>query len=470
MPVRLAAKMNALGLLQISCVGTDPQTPQSWPLEFNLRPHEQGGAAARGAPAPAPVAPNATTEAQQAARDHIATLFTRPPPKSDRLTANAVLKTLERMIGLPRQEWNAALLRNLWPALNEQIMGRKLSVEHEEAWLTLAGFLLRPGFGFAHDGLRMDELWRLRDAGLCFPGKRSKVQEYILWRRVAGGLTAERQERLLAGELATIRAGKASPELVRLAGSLERLPRETKAELIETFIAQALRLVEAKQHCAPYLAALGLLLNRAPLYAGPETVVVAEFVARAYAAFQDFDWAEPELMECCNLFLRAARVVNDRNLDVPKSLRNQIARKLESAGIASIRTASIKGFTPVGRHRPHDPVWRAAASRPGARRRPKLKTTLASKPWAPGHVHESGSRFGCGSRTRAPAAGEAIDGGFERREIGASSDRRGLRTPTSKITMARCLMSLRMKPVARPQQPSAHSAPNQRQPVAIVIE
>ena len=42
-PVRLAAKMNALGLLQISCVGTDPQTPQSWPLEFNLRPHEHGG-------------------------------------------------------------------------------------------------------------------------------------------------------------------------------------------------------------------------------------------------------------------------------------------------------------------------------------------------------------------------------------------------------------------------------------------
>ena len=340
-PVRLAAKMNALGLLQISCLGTDPQTTQSWPLEFNLRPHERGGAAAK-----VPVAPNAATEARQAARDHIATIFTRPPPKSG-LTANAVLKTLERLIGLPRHEWNAALLRNLWPALNEQTMGRKLSVEHEEAWLTLAGFLLRPGFGFAHDGLRMDELWRLRDAGLCFPGKRSKVQEYILWRRVAGGLTAERQERLLAGELASIRAGKAPPELVRLAGSLERLPRETKAVLIETFIAQALQRVEAKQHCAPHLAALGLLLNRTPLYAGPETVVAAEFVVRAYAAFVDFDWARPELMECCNLFLRAARVVDDRNLDVAKSLRNQIARKLERAGIAPTRTATIRAFTPV---------------------------------------------------------------------------------------------------------------------------
>ena len=119
----------------------------------------------------------------------------------------------------PAEEWNAALLRNLWPALNEQTMGRKLSVEHEEAWLTLAGFLLRPGFGFAHDGLRMDELWQLRDAGLCFPGKRSKVQEYILWRRVAGGLTAERQERLLAGELASSESSEATPVEI-LASSL----------------------------------------------------------------------------------------------------------------------------------------------------------------------------------------------------------------------------------------------------------
>jgi hypothetical protein len=347
-PVRLAAKMNALELLQISCVSIDPLTSQSWPLEFNLRPHEHGSASPRG-PASAPVAANATPGARQAAQIQITTIFTRPPSKTEKLTANAILKHLERIFGLPRHEWNAALLRDLWPTLKERTIGRTLSVEHEESWLTLAGFLLRPGFGFAHDRLRMDELWRLRDAGLRFAGKRAKVQEYILWRRVAGGLTAERQEMLLAGELDSIRAGRASPELIRLAGSLERLPRETKTELIQTFIALVLPRVEAKQHCAPYLAALGLLLNRAPLYAGPETVVVPEFVARAYTAFRDFDWAEPELLELHNLFLRAARVVDDRNLDVPKSLRNQIARKLESTGIAPMRTAAIRAFMPVGR-------------------------------------------------------------------------------------------------------------------------
>ena len=348
-PIRLAAKVNVLGLLQISCESMDPRTPQSWPLEFNLRPHELGSAAARGTPAASPIEANATTEAQRAARDHITTTFSRPSTKADRLTANAILKHLERILGLPRHAWNVAVLRNLWPALNDRTTGRKLSVEHEETWLALAGFLLRPGFGFAHDELRMDQLWQLRAAGLRFLGKRTKVQEYVLWRRVTGGLTAERQERLLAGELDSIRTGRASPELVRLAGSLERLPRETKADLIQTFIVQVLQRVEAKRHCASHLAALGLLLNRAPLYGGPESIVATELVAHAYAVFQDFDWAEPELLELQALFLKAARVVDDRNLDVPKSLRNQIARKLERAGIAPMRTATITGFMPVGR-------------------------------------------------------------------------------------------------------------------------
>jgi molecular chaperone DnaK (HSP70) len=347
-PVRLLAKTNALGLLQISCASRDPKTPQSWPLEFNLRPHEQGGATTSVMPASAPIEPNAAPQARRAARDHVTSVFSRPA-KGSRLTANAILKGLERILGLPRHEWNAALVRNLWPALHERTEGRRLSVEHEEAWLTLAGFLLRPGFGFGRDELRMDELWKLRDAGLCFPSKRSKVQEYILWRRVAGGLTAERQETLLARELVSLRAGRASPELVRLAGSLERLSREIKIDLIQMFISLAQERMETKQHCAPYLTALGLLLNRVPLYGGPGSVVVPDFVARAYSAFHRFDWSEPELLEMHNLFLRAARVVDDRNLDVPKSLRTQIARKLEDAGVAPLRTATLRAFTPIGR-------------------------------------------------------------------------------------------------------------------------
>src|SRR5580700_227881 len=349
-PVRLVARINALGLLQISCVSVDLASQQVWPLEFNI--HGQGSAGVLGGgpagEAPVQIEPNATAGALEMARKQIGTVFV-PAGKTAKVTAGTTLKSLERILGSPKGEWNGPLLRALWPALHDRLDGRRLSVDLEEAWLIVAGFLLRPGFGVVRDDLRIDALWRLHDAGPCFPGRRIKCQEYILWRRVAGGLTRERQIKLLAGELDRICSGKAPAELVRLAGSLELIPHDTKAELIRGFIDVAVALARAKGHCAPYLAALGLLLNRAPLHAGPETVVSPALVEHAYSAFRGFDWAEPELAELKTLFLRAARVIGDRSLDLSMPLRELIARKMENTGVPPQRTAAIRGFIPVGR-------------------------------------------------------------------------------------------------------------------------
>ena len=258
-------------------------------------------------------------------------------------------KNLEQLLGIPKSEWNAALVRALWPALESCMARRKGSADHEEAWLILAGFLLRPGFGAAADHVRIDSLWRLREQGLYFAGKRSKVQEYLLWRRVAGGLERQRQEQILAPELDKIRTQKkVAPELIRLAGSLERLPIQTKTELANLFIDASSSLARENKHCAPYLGALGHILSRAPLYAGPETVVSPDLVERAYEALRILDWAAPDLAEVQTLFLRAARVVGSRSFDLPQALRHRIAAKLEKAGVSLQRTGKLKEFTPVG--------------------------------------------------------------------------------------------------------------------------
>jgi hypothetical protein len=265
------------------------------------------------------------------------------------LTATRLLRNLEQLLGKPKSEWNAALVRALWPALESCMARRKESADHEEAWLMLAGFLLRPGFGAAADHFRIDSLWRLHEQGLYFAGKRSKVQEYVLWRRVAGGLERQRQEQILAPELDKIRTQKkVAPELIRLAGSLERLPIQAKTELANLFIDAASNLARENKHCAPYLGALGHILSRAPLYAGPETVVSPDLVERAYEALRTLDWAAPELAEVQTLFLRAARVVGSRSFDLPKALRQRIAAKLENAGVAPQRTGKLKEFVPVG--------------------------------------------------------------------------------------------------------------------------
>jgi molecular chaperone DnaK (HSP70) len=347
-PVILTARMNELGLLQVACVSSDPSQYESWPLEFNLRQHQPGNEEQMDTGDDTAVDPEVDSARLDEARARIEALFSQPLDRRDKLTAANLLKSLEKILGLPKANWNWALIRSLWPALYECVSCRKQSVEHEEAWLILAGFLLRPGFGAPGDGVRIDELWGLHTDGLVYPGKRIQLQQFILWRRVSGGLSRERQETVLAAELPKLRAQKnLPPELVRLAGSLERIDPITKAELVDLFLPTVRELATAKQHCSPYLVALGLLLNRAPLYAGPETVLAPDHVEQAFETLSDLDWTEPELAEIQTFFLRAARIVNNPSVDLPKSLREKIASKLEKSGVAQLKLRSLHTFVPI---------------------------------------------------------------------------------------------------------------------------
>jgi molecular chaperone DnaK (HSP70) len=352
LPVMLTTRMNELGLLQVTCVSADPRVRESWPLEFNLRPHEPdaegGGRIPPGDDTAVRADAGVDPTRRETAQTRIRSLFSRPLDPRDKLTATNLLKNLEQILGMPKAGWNWVLIRSLWPALYDCFSRRQESVEHEEAWLILAGFLLRPGFGAPGDDARIDELWRLHTDGLAFPGKRLQLQQYILWRRVAGGLSRERQEMILEPDLPKLRTQKNPPaELVRLAGALERINLAIKAELAGLFLQTARQLAATKQYCAPYLVALGLLLNRAPLYAGPETVLPPPHVEQAFEALSDLDWTAPELTEISTLFLRAGRVVDDPAIDLPKPLRDKIASSLQKADVAPIRLERLRKFVPV---------------------------------------------------------------------------------------------------------------------------
>jgi molecular chaperone DnaK (HSP70) len=350
LPVTLTARINELGLLHVACVSADPDAYGTWPLEFDLRPHESVATkhADREEYESANTDPGVEPDRLESARTRITTLFSRPLDRRDKISATNLLKNLERILGKPKADWNYLLIRSLWRALLECFSSRQESVEHEETWLILAGYFLRPGFGAEGDDIQINELWRIHTDGLKYPGKRNQLQAYILWRRVAGGLNSERQQAILAPELSRMRTQTNLPaELVRLAGSLERINPATKTELLDQFIRQARELATNKQHAAPYLAALGLLLNRSPLYAGVDCIVPAVYVEKAYQAFSDLDWSEPHLTEIQNLFLRAGRLVNDPKIDLPKSLREKIASKLQKADVPPSKVARLRTFVPV---------------------------------------------------------------------------------------------------------------------------
>ena len=161
-PVVLNAKVNELGLLQVSCRSLARGIRQCWPLEFNLRPHESGH------PAPAvetaserQAEVSAVPDALAGAGERIKTAFTQPLGKRDKLTAARLFQSLEQSLRCFKGDWNGILVRGLWTSLEACQASRAISVDHEEAWLILAGFFLRPGFGVAMDESRIDALWRI---------------------------------------------------------------------------------------------------------------------------------------------------------------------------------------------------------------------------------------------------------------------------------------------------------------------
>ena len=349
LPVQLSSTMNELGLLQVLCVSVDPRVKDSWPLEFNLRPHEADAASRLTAGAPAPEPDIGVDPATfESACGRIVSYFRGQVGRHEKRTANNLLKHLEKILGLPKGGWNGLLIRALWPALYECFDSRVESADHEEAWLIMAGHLLRPGFGAEHDPARIDQLWRIHSDGPAHHGRRIQLQQAIAWRRTAGGLSRVRQEAILFPELPKLRMEKApSAELVRLAGAFERIDPAVRAQIAASFTTATAELAGAGQHCAPWLTALGLLLNRTPLYAGPAAVLAPGFVEQAYESLRTLDWASPEVVEIQTLFLRAARVVDDPSLNLPRGLRENIASKLVKAGVAPLKVEKLRVFIPL---------------------------------------------------------------------------------------------------------------------------
>src|SRR5215831_17896424 len=113
LPVTLTANANELGLLQVACVSADDRIRQSWPLEFDLRQHEQGNQSALqlgpASSASAHMKPNVSADALEAARTRIRSWFTRSPRQREALTAARLLRNLEQILEMRKSEWNAAL-------------------------------------------------------------------------------------------------------------------------------------------------------------------------------------------------------------------------------------------------------------------------------------------------------------------------------------------------------------------------
>ena len=201
---------------------------------------------------------------------------------------------------MSRNQWPTSLCRRMWEALMEFEAGRRRSAVHETRWLNLLGFALRPGYGLAVDDWRVTQTWTTLQGKFAHAAANVRVEGWILWRRIAGGLAAGQQQALAEPLLGLVRGlhrqlttGKGrgefsfamheTAEMWRLLGSLELLSAAAKIELGGMLLD-----VLPKRKMEPVrpamIWAIGRLGARTPMYGPLNTVVPAEAAARWLAS------------------------------------------------------------------------------------------------------------------------------------------------------------------------------------------
>ena len=342
--VLLEAGITELGMLELALI--DRRSGESWDLEFNLRRPVAPGDADADAEA-GTAGPGVGAKALAAAQERIALYFGAGQAPSSSLNAKALPRELERILGLERLRWNTVLLRSLWPALYPGITRRGRSLAHENAWLYLAGFVLRPGYGSDLDAWAVAQLWECFDLGLVHRKDKSAVANWwMMWRRIAGGLPAPAQERLFDSAFPELRrpAGEVV-EGTRLLGSLERVAVERRLELCALLFD---RVVAGKARSEPHVYwALARLLSRTPLYTAADSVLPAAVVEEAFARVEAQDWKQSGLEPLVAVFAAACRRIDERSLDIDDGVRRRVLGKLARTGATPEQLRCVREATPV---------------------------------------------------------------------------------------------------------------------------
>ncbi len=326
-PVQVAAKLTEVGTLEIDCVATEQAPPdlrRRWRLEFQLRGRTADEAETDSAELH-PAFP------QAAARIH--RLF---GPRASGVRPKDVKQlqpALEKILGR-RDQWDTHLLREIFASLWDGVRRRRRTADHERVWFNLAGYCLRPGYGYPLDDWRVQQLWSLYEPGVQYVNDpRNWAAWWNLWRRISGGLDVHRQLELLGAVQEHLqprqrKKGARAPkvagqdDMVRLLAGLERLSAERKAEVGGWLLGITRKPTELPQRWW----ALGRLGTRVPFYGSAHDVVPADLAREWLDVVLSLDWraVNPAAFSAAQL----ARLSGDRGRDLDDETRRRVAERL----------------------------------------------------------------------------------------------------------------------------------------------
>ena len=317
--VRLHAQLTEIGTLDVWC--SEANSKRRWKLPFDVRATTRTDIAAHEATGEAAGFFDETTG--QSCRELIREAF---GDKSSATLAERLVKQLEQATGCGRPDWPPSLLRSFWEELMQAEPGRARTATHEARWLNLTGFSLRPGYGLAVDDWRVAQTWPLSERKIIHErNELCRAEWWILWRRIAGGLSAGQQRAIADPLLAVLRKAHARnaktpwgshemAEIWRMLASFELLEPAVKFELGEILLAD----VVDKKIAVWALARLGA---RVPMYGPINTIVAADAVGRWVRWLMESKQPDNDLLFAV---MQIVRRTGDRYRDVPSEFRERV--------------------------------------------------------------------------------------------------------------------------------------------------
>jgi molecular chaperone DnaK (HSP70) len=320
--VRMEVHITALGALELYCRDLEPPN-ETWKLAFDMR----SGGATPVAETSEDAAPHPKTDEAKAKLQAAFKAGTVPATLS---------RDLETLLEARRDDWSLMTNRALFDALVDDAADRKKSADHEQRWLNLVGFLLRPGTGASLDTWRSRVMWGVFNENLAFPkSEPGKLAWWITFRRIAGGLAKGQQDQIYdrlaqlllpsakqQKKLAEVKASKQEmAEMWRVVASLERIAVPSKIKLGE----ELLRRMDTRKgrEDAVHLWALSRVGARVPLYGPLNAVVPPQTVAKWVEQLLTWDWPEPD--KTAFPLAQLARRTGDRTRDLDDATRTKLA-------------------------------------------------------------------------------------------------------------------------------------------------
>ena len=314
-PVQLVASYTEVGTLSLACQSRT--SDHRWQLHFQLR----------SGPSPTDLADQEVFDSDiiDKARDLIKQTF------SDRKAGGkleAVGKTLAGLIDRPRLAWPLSFIRALADELIEIKKTRRISPQHEIRWLNLLGYCMRPGLADGADPMRMKAIWRIYSRDLVFANQtQARVEWWILWRRVAAGLTPGQQRQFIQELAPLLLPKKTAPrkippqerlEMWMAAANMEHVQANEKIRWGRALLAE----LKPKKIKPQHFWSLSRIGARELLYGSVDRVIPAQEVALWIKTLLSIDWRDPKPVAVA--LGQLCRKTGDRTRDIDDTLVGQV--------------------------------------------------------------------------------------------------------------------------------------------------